>query len=106
MTGKPDTTKIKLEFTEREVALLEMLSRKGFNEFLHLYKVSSKKKEDEMTDEQTKRFEFFRNSTLILEKIMGQFQKALKKEGCIEYNFDAMLTKEGMSNDTPDSKNS
>jgi len=88
MKQKKPMKKITFEFTEKEFVMTEMTMRKVCTEFIKMYKIFSKKREEEMDKDQMALYTFYRDATLIAESLQKKMEKVIKKEGTETYNFD------------------
>ena len=79
--------RIPLSLTEKELALIEAVLRKAKSQFLICYKALSKKRDEEMDLATKARYVFYRDSSLISEKLSYNITVLLEKEGTQRYDF-------------------
>lgn len=83
-----------LEFTEHEIATIEIIIRKSMTDLVDLYDKISRKTISEM-DESTKgKFNTIRNTTFTIEAVQKKLEKFLTSNGAIVYEFPKFKVQE------------
>jgi hypothetical protein len=75
-----------IELNDKELSLLEMLLRRVKDHFYVNYRIAAKKRLEEQSPEQEKLFSFYRDASLISERLQERFKDIVLAENP-EYNF-------------------